>query len=160
MTTQNISEKTVLQIMQREQERERRRIRDRQRRQSMSLEDREKHLARRRRNYQLRRQKADNSQLDSQCEQTSAMAGGDYNTMNESQAEIAAPELGVQSEGITHVSLNRGQDKLDVSSIKFEGSLLPCYYAFLYFIIIFKKVGLPVIMLLLCESKHIVTISF
>lgn len=38
-----------------EEERERRRMRDRQRRRSMTLEQRERHLARRRRNYQLRR---------------------------------------------------------------------------------------------------------
>lgn len=120
MTTQDISEKSVLRIMQREQERERRRIRDRQRRQSMSLEEREKHLARRRRNYQLRRQKADNSQSDSQCKQTSATTGGDQNTRNEYQAATNSSELCVQSEVITHIGLNQGQDKLDVSSIKFE----------------------------------------
>lgn len=127
MTTQGISEKSVLQIMQREQEREKRRIRDRQRRKSMSVEDREIHLARRRRNYQLRRQKADNSQLDSQCEQTSAMSGADHNTMNESQAASTAPELDIQSEGITHISLNQGQHRLHASSIKFDGRNLQCY---------------------------------
>ncbi|XP_025015726.1 uncharacterized protein LOC8273264 isoform X2 [Ricinus communis] len=53
--------KAMMKTSQKEQERERRRIRDRQRRQSMSVEEREKHLARRRRNYQLRRLRADNN---------------------------------------------------------------------------------------------------
>ncbi|KAL2339260.1 hypothetical protein Fmac_013706 [Flemingia macrophylla] len=44
--------------MEREEERERRRLRDRERRQSMTKEERARHLARRRRNYQLRRQRA------------------------------------------------------------------------------------------------------
>lgn len=121
MTTPDTSDKSVLRIMQREQERERRRIRDRQRRQSMSVEEREKHLARRRRNYQLRRQKADNSQLDSQCKQTSPMTGGDHHTRNDFQAATTASGLGVQSEDITHSGTNQGQNKLDVSSIRFEG---------------------------------------
>lgn len=51
--------------MQREEVRERRRTRDRQRRQSMTLEQRERHLARRRRNYQLRRLRAETTRLDS-----------------------------------------------------------------------------------------------
>ena len=50
--------------LQKEQERERRRLRDRQRRQAMSVEEREKHLARRRKNYQLRRLRAENAKLD------------------------------------------------------------------------------------------------
>ena len=61
--------------LRKELERERRRIRDRQRRQSMSLEDREKHLARRRRNYKLRRQRAETARLNppppTQFQQTS-----------------------------------------------------------------------------------------
>ncbi|WCJ28142.1 hypothetical protein M5689_009850 [Euphorbia peplus] len=55
------SERAMIKHLQKEQERERRRIRDRQRRQSMTLEEREKHLARRRKNYQLRRQRAENA---------------------------------------------------------------------------------------------------
>ncbi|XP_062088141.1 uncharacterized protein LOC133794773 isoform X1 [Humulus lupulus] len=50
--------------MPRDEERERRRIRDRQRRQSMTLEQRERHLARRRKNYQLRRLRAETRRLD------------------------------------------------------------------------------------------------
>ncbi|OMO76922.1 hypothetical protein CCACVL1_15281 [Corchorus capsularis] len=50
--------------LRKEVERERRRIRDRQRRQSMSFEEREKHLARRRRNYQLRRQRAETARIN------------------------------------------------------------------------------------------------
>ncbi|WCJ38141.1 hypothetical protein M5689_019216 [Euphorbia peplus] len=55
------SQRAMMKHLQKEQERERRRTRDRQRRQSMTLEEREKHLARRRRNYQLRRQRAENA---------------------------------------------------------------------------------------------------
>ncbi|XP_065853715.1 uncharacterized protein [Euphorbia lathyris] len=61
------SQRALVKHLQKEQERERRRIRDRQRRQSMTLEEREKHLARRRRNYQLRRQRAENARSDPSC---------------------------------------------------------------------------------------------
>lgn len=44
-------------------------MRDRQRRESMTAEEREKHLARRRRNYQLRRQKAGNAHSGSDGDQ-------------------------------------------------------------------------------------------
>lgn len=61
---EELSDRSELSRLRKEQERERRRLRDRQRRQSMSLEEREKHLARRRRNYQLRRQRAESARLD------------------------------------------------------------------------------------------------
>ncbi|XP_038691976.1 uncharacterized protein LOC119990181 isoform X2 [Tripterygium wilfordii] len=63
------SERRALRMSQKEKERERRRIRDRQRRQSMSAEERAHHLARRRRNYQLRRQRAENARLVPQFEE-------------------------------------------------------------------------------------------
>ncbi|KAF5728848.1 hypothetical protein HS088_TW21G01002 [Tripterygium wilfordii] len=63
------SEKGTLRMAQKEKERERRRMRDRQRRQSMSAEERAQHLARRRRNYQLRRQRAENARLVPQFEE-------------------------------------------------------------------------------------------
>ncbi|KAL0738170.1 hypothetical protein Bca4012_014380 [Brassica carinata] len=47
---------------------ERRRLRDRERRQSMSQDERERHLARRRKNYQLRRQRAEVSRIGSQIQ--------------------------------------------------------------------------------------------
>lgn len=59
------AEGSQMRRMQREEVRERRRMRDRQRRQSMTLEQRERHLARRRRNYQLRRLRAETTRIDS-----------------------------------------------------------------------------------------------
>ncbi|KAI4365031.1 hypothetical protein MLD38_021052 [Melastoma candidum] len=55
--TDHLSDRSTFHRMRSEQERERRRMRDRERRQSMTSEQRERHLARRRWNYQLRRQR-------------------------------------------------------------------------------------------------------
>ena len=56
---------------------ERRRLRDRERRQSMSQDERERHLARRRKNYQLRRQRAEVSRIGSQI-QADITGGGNH----------------------------------------------------------------------------------
>ena len=49
-----------------EQEREWRRVRDRERRRFLSEDERERHLARRLKNYQLRRQRAEINHIDCQ----------------------------------------------------------------------------------------------
>ncbi|XP_021859547.1 uncharacterized protein [Spinacia oleracea] len=72
MSSKQQAERLDAQAMQREKERERRRLRDRIRRQNMSQEQRDKHLARRRRNYQLRRLRAQNAKLPTECQQIHA----------------------------------------------------------------------------------------
>ncbi|XP_059639889.1 uncharacterized protein LOC132282289 [Cornus florida] len=122
MTVEEVSERPEWHTLQREQERERRRMRDRQRRQSMSLEQREKHLARRRRNYQLRRQRAENAQLDSRHVKTSIAARGELKTQNENQALVADLELSVQCDVVAHVGFDSGQETLNASATKSEGA--------------------------------------
>ncbi|XP_021766655.1 pumilio homolog 11-like [Chenopodium quinoa] len=63
MASKQQSERLDAHAMQREKERERRRLRDRIRRQNMTQEQRDRHLARRRRNYQLRRLRAQNAKM-------------------------------------------------------------------------------------------------
>ncbi|XP_013626911.1 PREDICTED: LOW QUALITY PROTEIN: zinc finger CCCH domain-containing protein 18-like [Brassica oleracea var. oleracea] len=64
-----------------EQQRERRRLRDRERRRFLSEDERERHLARRPKNYQLRRQRAEINRIDCQVQ---AITGG-------SQATLTSP---------------------------------------------------------------------
>ncbi|XP_009773977.1 uncharacterized protein LOC107804259 isoform X2 [Nicotiana tabacum] len=105
MATEELSETKEWHIVknwrnvQKEKERERRRIRDRLRRQTMSLEEREKHLARRRRNYQLRRQKVLNNSFSS-CQNYESTSGGNSNE-EENQAIVPVSGLGVQSSEAT-----------------------------------------------------------
>ncbi|XP_021719898.1 uncharacterized protein LOC110687547 [Chenopodium quinoa] len=63
MASKQQAERLDAHAMQREKERERRRLRDRIRRQNMTQEQRDRHLARRRRNYQLRRLRAQNAKM-------------------------------------------------------------------------------------------------
>ncbi|KAI4294884.1 hypothetical protein MLD38_040822 [Melastoma candidum] len=63
-----------------EEERERRRMRDRERRRSMTSEQKERHLARRRRNYQLRMQRVKHRDL------TNANPGNHINGLNHRRA--------------------------------------------------------------------------
>ncbi|GAV74418.1 hypothetical protein CFOL_v3_17898, partial [Cephalotus follicularis] len=63
---------------------------DRQRRQSMSIEEREKHLARRRGNYQLRRQRAENARFDPCFYHTSILDSDDMLTTNQNQLTSAS----------------------------------------------------------------------
>ncbi|KAK9267711.1 hypothetical protein L1049_010144 [Liquidambar formosana] len=121
MTAEELPGRAELRAMQRERERERRRMRDRQRRQSMSLEEREKHLARRRRNYQLRRQRTGNTGLDSQGEQTSIPSRGEQINRNEHQALISVSDLSAQHDGVLDVGFDRGQEKINLSGLISEG---------------------------------------
>lgn len=101
MATEELSETKEWHVVknwrnvQKEKERERRRIRDRLRRQTMSLEEREKHLARRRRNYQLRRQKVLNNSFSSYQNYESTTSAGNSNE-EENQAIVPVSGLGVQ----------------------------------------------------------------
>lgn len=121
MSMEEVSERSELRRLQREQERERRRVRDRQRRQSMTVDQREKHLARRRRNYQLRRLRAENVRLSSESGQTSSVTRVEMITANEHQAVTSVSELSVQCNGVSHVGVDEGQDKLNVECTNFEG---------------------------------------
>ncbi|CAA7025756.1 unnamed protein product [Microthlaspi erraticum] len=71
-----------------EKKREKWRQRDRHRRQSMSQEEREKHLAQRRRNYQLRKERAELSLIDFQSQ---SITGGNQ------AALTSPPETGASS---------------------------------------------------------------
>ncbi|XP_062161671.1 uncharacterized protein LOC133868707 isoform X2 [Alnus glutinosa] len=117
---EDVSERSELRRMQREQERERRRMRDRERRQSMTLEQREKHLARRRRNYQLRRIRAESARSGSQTGQTSMVTGGETITGDDHPAVTSVSGLSVKCNGITHVGINQGEEKLDVECLESE----------------------------------------
>ncbi|KAJ6870091.1 hypothetical protein NC652_035869 [Populus alba x Populus x berolinensis] len=111
---------------QKEQERERRRLRDRQRRQAMSVEEREKHLARRRRNYQLRRQRAQNVR-DPQVSQAS-LVDSDEMLMplsnGNNQAVISVP---VQSNGISDVDLDQRHGSVNAGSANSVGLEVPAH---------------------------------
>ncbi|XP_015901826.3 uncharacterized protein LOC107434846 [Ziziphus jujuba] len=112
MAMEESGERSDLRRMQREQERERRRIRDRQRRQSMTLEQRERHLARRRRNYQLRRLRAESSRLGSHCADPNIIA--DANEMafnNEYDAIDSNPESGFHSDGVNPIGFIQAEEQ-------------------------------------------------
>ncbi|OIT28508.1 PREDICTED: uncharacterized protein LOC109212561 [Nicotiana attenuata] len=101
--------------VQKEKERERRRIRDRLRRQTMSLEEREKHLARRRRNYQLRRQRVLNNSFSS-CQNYESTSCGNSNE-EENQAIVPVSGLGLQSSEATfHPESYKSQEESAASS--------------------------------------------
>ena len=93
---------------QRDDERERRRMRDRQRRQSMTVEQRERHLARRRRNYQIRRLRAEtcNSKLDTVLPQEPRFeSGGEIVISGENQGLNLAPDISTQNRGFDCIGL-------------------------------------------------------
>ncbi|TYK12993.1 uncharacterized protein E5676_scaffold255G005900 [Cucumis melo var. makuwa] len=100
--------------LRREKERERRRIRDRERRSSMSIEQRERHLARRRRNYQLRRLKYRNVKT------TNPSFSGTNSFKAISGTSIA--ELDLQQNGIMLVGFNHEQESLNPDSITSSSS--------------------------------------
>uniref|UniRef100_A0A0A0KHQ0 Uncharacterized protein n=1 Tax=Cucumis sativus TaxID=3659 RepID=A0A0A0KHQ0_CUCSA len=100
--------------MQREKERERRRIRDRERRSSMSIEQRERHLARRRRNYQIRRLKYRNGKT------TNPSFSGTNSFKAVSETSIA--ELDLQQNGLMLVGFNHEQESLNPDSITSSSS--------------------------------------
>lgn len=114
------SERTLMRSLQKEQERERRRIRDRQRRQSMTIEEREKHLARRRRNYQLRRQRAETARLDLRVNQN--ITTSSFSTMLATKSNDYSPMTSVSIfNAQCNVGLNSGHKNsvgLDIPSHK------------------------------------------
>lgn len=116
---EDVSERSDLRRMQREQERERRRMRDRQRRQSMTLEQREKHLARRRRNYQLRRIRAESARSSSQTG-TSIVTGVETIIGDDHKPEASVSGLSEKCNGVNHVGTSQGEEKLNVESVESE----------------------------------------
>ncbi|XP_019231757.1 PREDICTED: uncharacterized protein LOC109212562 isoform X2 [Nicotiana attenuata] len=81
----------------------------------MSLEEREKHLARRRRNYQLRRQRVLNNSFSS-YQNYESTSGGNSNE-EENQAIVPVSGLGVQlSETTFHPESNKSQEESARSS--------------------------------------------
>ncbi|KAL3521837.1 hypothetical protein ACH5RR_014671 [Cinchona calisaya] len=117
---------------QKERERERRRMRDRQRRQSMSLEEREKHLARRRKNYQLRRQRAANVQLGtfqqtdvniSSNVMSSTIAGDESEIQNDDLALVCVSEPAGrhQSNCVMQDGFGEAYEKQDSLITKYDG---------------------------------------
>ncbi|XP_048438413.1 uncharacterized protein LOC103943816 [Pyrus x bretschneideri] len=106
------SDRSELRGMQREQERELRRVRDRQRRQSMTVEQRERHLARCRRNYQLRRLRVENAKagdFPSHVQQISneheaAASGGNNDVWEVTQLEKTTGECLQHSECLEAVA--------------------------------------------------------
>ncbi|KAG8647472.1 uncharacterized protein LOC110622397 isoform X2 [Manihot esculenta] len=130
------SERTLMRSLQKEQERERRRIRDRQRRQSMTIEEREKHLARRRRNYQLRRQRAETARLDLRVNQnitTSSFStmlatkSNDYSPMTSVSIFNAQCNVGLNSGHKNSVDLIiKGNANANSSCVPSKGLRLNC----------------------------------
>ncbi|KAG5574410.1 hypothetical protein H5410_054544 [Solanum commersonii] len=108
---------------QKEKERERCRIRDRLRRQTMSNEEREKYLARRRRNYQLRRQKVLKSSSFSTCQNYDSTTSAGYSNEEENQAIVPVSGLGIQlSDATFHPELYKSQEEpADASSTLHQG---------------------------------------
>ncbi|PON90247.1 zinc finger CCCH domain protein [Trema orientale] len=104
---EELGDRSELGAMQREEERERRRMRDRQRRQSMTLEQRERHLARRRRNYQLRRLRAETTVIENMV------------VTDENQPLNSFPEMGFNDHGINPMNdLVQGIEKLNVERLE------------------------------------------
>ncbi|PON35153.1 zinc finger CCCH domain protein [Parasponia andersonii] len=102
-----LGDRSELGAMQREEERERRRMRDRQRRQSMTLEQRELHLARRRRNYRLRRLRAETTMIENMV------------VTDENQPLNSFPEMGFNDHGINPMNgLVQGIEKLNVERLE------------------------------------------
>ncbi|KAK6917852.1 hypothetical protein RJ641_018603 [Dillenia turbinata] len=103
MTTQESSNTIQERAMQKERERERRRLRDRQRRQSMTLEEREKHLAKRRKNYQLRRARAENAPLNS-LDVTII----EQRTRNQNEGSQTVLSFGFDCKALSNLEFNQG----------------------------------------------------
>ncbi|KAI4311875.1 hypothetical protein MLD38_036738 [Melastoma candidum] len=91
-------DRPIMSRLRSEEERERRRMRDRERRRSMTSEQKERHLARRRRNYQLRMQRVKNHDLVTNANPGSGInglnhrrAGGGFDPMSSLQFGCYAP---------------------------------------------------------------------
>ncbi|XP_023543050.1 uncharacterized protein LOC111803033 [Cucurbita pepo subsp. pepo] len=92
---------------QRDRERERRRIRDRERRSSMTVEQRERHLACRRRNYHLRRLRS-RSVRTTNPSVSSPIEMAETNS-HQTVAETSIAELDLQRNGLTLIDFNHEQ---------------------------------------------------
>lgn len=108
---------TTLHRTRREQERERRRMRDRQRRQSMTLEQKEKHLARRRRNYQLRRERK-NLGSDHQSGQTDTAIERGNTGRNNRQVDHCAQQFAAQYDRAVSVGFNQVLQNTSAESLR------------------------------------------
>lgn len=108
-----------------EKERERRRLRDRERRSSMSIEQREKHLARRRRNYQLRRLRSRNVRTSTTTnqpfEQLRFLSPIEMAETNSHPAETSIAELDLQRNGVTLIGFNHEKEDSIPDSISPSG---------------------------------------
>ncbi|KAG8385848.1 hypothetical protein BUALT_Bualt03G0087900 [Buddleja alternifolia] len=106
-----------------EQARERRRVWDRKRRLSMSLEEKEKHLAKRRRYYQLRRQKEENDKRHLQRVKTSSRMKLEARIGNNDLVSLPVPELSVQSDGSMHDGYVNHLEEQNETGDKFEDAV-------------------------------------
>lgn len=122
MATEQSREHADWRARQKERERERRRMRDRQRRQSMSVEEREKHLARRRKNYQLRRQRAANAQLGFDQTRMSNVTRVESETLNDNLAIVCVSDVNVQSYPALQDGFSEAYEKEEASIMKFDGN--------------------------------------
>ncbi|KAG5242392.1 hypothetical protein OIU77_029506 [Salix suchowensis] len=123
---EELTERAVLRNLQKEQERERRRLRDRQRRQAMSVEEREKHLARRRKNYQLRRQRAQNGR-DPQINESDLVDSDESPVLLSDENHQTAISVPVQSNGACHVDLDLRQGSLNAGNANSVGLEVPAH---------------------------------
>ena len=113
MEMEELGDRSELSVTQREEERERRRMRDRQRRQSMTIEQRERHLARRRRNYQLRRLRA--------VETATRLVDNDTSRGLEMvlNHENQTPQIGFQGDGFDSINgFLQGKEKLNAHCLE------------------------------------------
>ncbi|KAF8030488.1 hypothetical protein BT93_E2814 [Corymbia citriodora subsp. variegata] len=118
MAMEDVTERlTTLHRTRREQERERRRMRDRQRRQSMTLEQKEKHLARRRRNYQLRRERK-NLGSDHQSGQTDTAIERGNTGRNNRQVDHCAQQFAAQYDRAVSVGFNQVLQNTSAESLR------------------------------------------
>ncbi|GAV65264.1 hypothetical protein CFOL_v3_08779 [Cephalotus follicularis] len=111
--------------LRKEQERERPHLQDRKRRQCMSIEGKEKHLARCHRNYQLHRQRAENTRFDLCFDHTSILDSDDMLTTNQTQLTFASDIIVQISNDAPHV-VSGGRQGLEVPAHKlaeFPGKL-------------------------------------
>ncbi|XP_030514302.1 uncharacterized protein LOC115728108 [Rhodamnia argentea] len=121
MAMEDVTERlATLHRTRREQERERRRMRDRQRRQSMTLEQKEKHLARRRRNYQLRRERKHQGS-DHQSGQTDTAFEHGNTGRNNRQVDHLVSQFTVQYDHAVPVGFNQVLQNISTESLRSNG---------------------------------------
>lgn len=121
MVMEDVTERlATLHRTRREQERERRRMRDRQRRQSMTLEQKEKHLARRRRNYQLRRERKHQGS-DHQSGQTDTALEHGNTGRNNRQMDHCVSQFTVQCDRAVPGGVNQVLQSISAESLRSNG---------------------------------------